>query len=62
MTRRLEWLTLESCIRENPRTEVARRCAERLAERTFFAYTGRDGFELPAKVGSDLGELMALTK
>ncbi len=59
---RLEWISLESCIRENPKTDVAKRCAERLTERTFFAYTGRDGLELPGSVGDELGELNAMAK
>lgn len=59
---RLEWLTLESCIRENPKTELARQCADRLTERTYFAYTGRDGLDLPANLLSELGALVALAK
>lgn len=59
---RLEWLTLESCIRENPKTELARQCADRLTERTYFTYTGRDGLELPAHLLSELGALNALAR
>lgn len=59
---RLEWITLESCIRENPKTDVARRCAERLTERTWYAWTGRDGLDVPAKVGAELGELNGLAR
>lgn len=59
---RLEWLTLESCIRENPKTELARQCADRLTERTYFAYTGRAGLELPVNLGPELGELNALSR
>lgn len=59
---RLEWLTLESCIRENPKTELARQCADRLTERTYFTYTGRDGLALPANLLSELGALAALAK
>ncbi|MBE2254320.1 MAG: hypothetical protein IAE78_32625 [Myxococcus sp.] len=59
---RLEWITLESCIRENPKTELARRCAERLTERTWFSYTGRGGLDLPPGVGAELGELNALAR
>lgn len=59
---RLEWLTLEACVRENPKTELAKQCAERLTERTYLAYTGRDGLELPANLLSELGALNALAK
>ena len=59
---RLEWITLESCIRENPKTDLARRCADRLSERTYFAYTSRSGLDVPGSVASELGELNALAK
>lgn len=59
---RLEWLTLEACVRENPKTELAKQCAERLTERTYFSYTGRDGLELPANLLSELGALNALAR
>lgn len=59
---RLEWITLESCIRENPKTELARRCADRLSERTYFTYTGRGGLDLPAAMITELGTLNALAK
>lgn len=59
---RLEWLTLEACIRENPKSDLARQCAERLTERTYFAYTGRGGLELPANLLSELGALNALAR
>ncbi|MDP1915382.1 MAG: hypothetical protein Q8L14_03985 [Myxococcales bacterium] len=59
---RLEWITLESCIRENPKTDLARRCADRLSERTYFAYTSRGGLDVPGSVASELGELNALAK
>lgn len=59
---RLEWLTLESCIRENPKTELARRCADRLSERTYFGYTGSGGLELPAAMITELGTLNALAR
>lgn len=59
---RLEWLTLERCIRENPKSPVAKQCLERLRERTFAAYTGRAGVDVPAGVLGDLGVLTALTR
>jgi hypothetical protein len=59
---RLEWMTLESCIRENPKSAIARRCADRLSQRTYFAYTGRGGLDLPAAVVAELGELNGLAK
>ena len=59
---RLEWITLESCIRENPKTELAARCADRLSERTYFAYTSRGGLDLPGSVGSELGDLNGLAR
>lgn len=59
---RLEWLTLERCVRENPKSPLATQCLERLKERTFAAYTGRAGVDVPAGVLGELGVLSALTK
>ncbi|MBL8921743.1 MAG: hypothetical protein JNJ54_22985 [Myxococcaceae bacterium] len=59
---RLEWITLESCVRENPKTELARKCADRLTERTFFSYTGRGGLDVPAGVLAELGVLHGVAR
>jgi hypothetical protein len=59
---RLEWVLLEACIRENPKTPLARQCAERLSERTWVAYTSRAGLDVPGDVGVQLGDLNALAK
>lgn len=59
---RLEWIFLEACIRENPKTPLARQCAERLTERTSVAYTSRGGLDLPGDVAVQLGELNALAR
>ncbi|MDX2012791.1 MAG: hypothetical protein SFW67_21510 [Myxococcaceae bacterium] len=59
---RLEWILLEACVRENPKTPLARQCAERLSERTWLAYTSRSGLDVPGDVGVALGELNALAR
>jgi hypothetical protein len=56
----LEWMYFEACIRENPGTAPARRCAERLKDRTW--YTWRSGADMPAATRAALGDLMALAK
>jgi tetratricopeptide (TPR) repeat protein len=59
---RLEWITLESCVRENPKSALAKKCADRLTERTYFSYTGRGGLDLPAGVAADLGVLHGIAR
>ncbi|MFZ5439972.1 MAG: hypothetical protein ACOZQL_08175 [Myxococcota bacterium] len=54
----LEWTFFEACIRENPGTPIAQVCAERLKERTWFAW--RVGVDIPASTHAALGALMAL--
>lgn len=56
----LEWTFFEACIRENPGTPMAVVCAERLKERTWFAW--RVGVDMPAATHVALGELMALAR
>ncbi|MCU0699239.1 MAG: hypothetical protein MUC96_22255 [Myxococcaceae bacterium] len=59
---RLEWIFLEACIREYPKSALARQCADRLSERTWQAYTSRAGLDVPGDVGVALGELNALAR
>ncbi len=58
----LDSLYLEGCIRENPHTQLARRCVERIYERTWFGWTGSAGTNVPADVAKRLGELKALAQ
>lgn len=56
----LEWMYFEACIRENAGEPAARRCADRLKDRTW--QTWRSGADMPAATRAALGELMALAR
>ncbi len=56
----LDAMYLEACIRENPGSAIARRCAERLSDRMTYAYTGVRGGPLPVQLSYHLGELRRL--
>ncbi len=43
----LDLLYLEACVRENPKTPLARRCVARLAERLTLGFTGSSGTNIP---------------
>ncbi len=58
----LDGIYLEACVRENPHTDLARRCVERLAGRTLFDYSGSGGTRLPDDVARRLETLRALAK
>jgi hypothetical protein len=58
----LDGIYLEACVRENPHTPLARRCAERFAERTVFDYSGSGGTRLPPDVAERLEGLRGLAR
>ena len=58
----LDSLYLETCIREKPHSEIARKCAERMYDRAWFGWTGSGGTRIPPDVAQKLGELRVLAK
>lgn len=56
----LDLLYFEACIREFPKTPLARRCAERLTERVTLGFTGSAGTNIPPDEQARLDELRAL--
>jgi tetratricopeptide (TPR) repeat protein len=56
----LDLLYLEACIREFPRTPLARRCADRLTERVVLGFTGSAGTNIPPDEQARLDELRGL--
>jgi len=58
----LDGIYLEACVRESPHTALARRCADRLAERTLFDYSGSGGTRLPWDVARRLEAVRAMAK
>ena len=58
----LDSLYLETCIREKPHSEIARKCADRMYERAWFGWTGSGGTRIPPDVAQKLGELRLLAK
>lgn len=57
----LDAMYLEACVRENPHTEIALRCMNRLTDRMTVAYTTSSGVEFPPDVVQRLAELRGLT-
>ncbi len=55
----LNSLYFEACIRENPRTELARRAYKRLQDEVYFGFTGSSGTHVPP---DELERLAALRK
>lgn len=58
----LDQLFLEACVRENPHSALARKCSERLADRTVFLYSGSGGTRIPPEVVQRLEQLKALAR
>ena len=54
-------LFFEACVRENPKTPLAKRCFERLAERVKLGFTGSAGTFIPDDELTRLEELKALS-
>ncbi len=57
----LDELFYEACVRENPKTPLARRCFERLSERVTLGFTGSGGTFIPDDELERLDVLRALT-
>ncbi len=56
----LEWLYFEVCIRENPHSAIARKCSDRLFERTYFTYSQRSIESMPPETAGELRVLREL--
>ncbi len=56
----LDNLYLETCVRENPHTRLAMRCANRMYDRAWFGWTGSGGSHLPPDILKRLGQLQDL--
>lgn len=56
----LDLLYLEACVRENPKTPLARRCVGRLGERLTLGFTGSSGTNIPPDEQARLDELRGL--
>lgn len=56
----LDALFLETCVREQPHTRIARRCVTRLAERTWLRWTGSGGTDIPPEELRTLAWLRSL--
>ena len=56
----LEWMYLEACIRENAGAPIARTCAQRLKDRTWYIW--HSGTDMPAATFAALQELMWISK
>ena len=56
----LDALFLETCVREQPHTKVARRCVTRLSERTWLRWTGSGGTDIPPDELRNLAWLRSL--
>lgn len=43
----VDLLFFEACVRENPKTKLARRCFQQLSDRVYLGYTGSSGTHIP---------------
>jgi tetratricopeptide (TPR) repeat protein len=53
----LDLLFFEACVRENPRTPLAKRCYRQLSDRIYFGFTGSAGTNIPDDDLARLSEL-----
>lgn len=58
----LDQLYFEACIRENPHTELARKCHARLESNVTLAFTGSAGTSVPPELSKKLAALRAVAK
>ncbi len=58
----VDLLFFEACIRENPKTALARQCFTQLSDRLYFGYTGSSGTHLPEDELERLSTLRALAE
>ena len=58
----LDLLFFEACVRENPKTPVARRCFQQLSDRVYLGFTGSAGTFIPEDELARLTELRGLAE
>lgn len=58
----VDLLFFEACIRENPKSALARQCFTQLSDRLYFGYTGSSGTHLPEDELERLSTLRALAE
>lgn len=56
----LDLLFFETCVRESPKSKVAKRCFQQLSDRVYLGYTGSAGTFIPDDELARLSELRAL--
>ena len=56
----LDLLFFETCVRENPKAKVGKRCFQQLSDRMYLGYTGSAGTLIPDDELARLSELRAL--
>lgn len=58
----VDLLFFEACVRENPKTALAKQCFTQLSDRLYFGYTGSSGTHLPDDELERLATLRALAE
>lgn len=58
----VDLLFFEACVRENPKTKLAKRCFQQLSDRVYLGYTGSSGTHIPEDELERLTELRALAE
>lgn len=58
----VDLLFFETCVRENPKSMLARRCYSQLSDRVYLGYTGSAGTNVPDDELARLAELRALAE
>lgn len=58
----VDLLFFEACVRENPKTALAKQCFTQLSDRLYFGYTGSSGTNLPDEELERLAALRALAE
>lgn len=58
----VDLLFFEACVRENPKTKVAKRCFQQLSDRVYLGFTGSAGTHIPEDELQRLTELRSLTE
>ena len=57
-----ELAVFEACVRENPKTPLARRCFQQLSDRVYLGFTGSAGTFIPEEELARLTELRGLAE
>lgn len=58
----VDLLFFEACVRENPKTKLAKRCFQQLSDRVYLGYTGSSGTHIPEDELERLTELRGLAE